>query len=115
MFKALFSGNKSTIQQMSPTELKERLNKKEPLIMLDVRTPEEYKHEGHIAGARLMPLAVVPVRSNELPHDTPIVCVCRSGSRSQVACESLRRQGFTNVANMSGGMMAWRRAGLPTA
>ncbi|MBK9052685.1 MAG: rhodanese-like domain-containing protein [Chloroflexi bacterium] len=115
MFKALFSSHKTAIQQLSPAELKERLRNKESLIMLDVRTPEEYKHEGHIAGARLMPLSVVPVRSNELPHDTPIVCVCRSGSRSQVACESLRKQGFTNVANMSGGMMAWRRAGLPVS
>ena len=115
MFKALFSNSQTAVQQMSPAELKERLRTKEPLIMLDVRTPEEYKHEGHISGARLMPLSVVPVRSNELPHDTPIVCVCRSGSRSQVACESLRRQGFTNVANMAGGMLAWRRAGLPVS
>lgn len=81
--------------------------------MLDVRSPEEYAHDGHIAGSRLMPLPVVSARSHELPKDTPIVCVCRSGSRSQVACESLRRQGF-EVMNLSGGVMAWKRAGLPT-
>ncbi len=113
MFRSLFQSTRSSVAQLTPSDLQERLKAKEKLIMLDVRSPEEYAHDGHISGSRLMPLPVVPVRSHELPKDTPIVCVCRSGSRSQVACESLRRQGF-EVMNLSGGVMAWKRAGLPT-
>ena len=113
MYKALFQSHKSTVKQMAPAELQGLIKAKDPVVTLDVRSPEEYAREGHIAGARLMPLPVVAARSNELPRDVPIVCVCRSGSRSQVACESLRQQGFTNVSNMSGGMLAWRRAGFP--
>jgi rhodanese-related sulfurtransferase len=53
-------------------------------------------------------------RVEELPKDQPIVFVCRSGNRSQVACEQLSRLGYENVTNFEGGMIAWKRAGLPT-
>ncbi|MCL4868703.1 MAG: rhodanese-like domain-containing protein [Anaerolineae bacterium] len=110
MFRNLFSSTRSSIAQISPAELKQRLQNKDSLVMVDVRSPEEYAHDGHISGVRLMPLPVIPVRSQELPKDKPIVCVCRSGARSQVACETLQRQGFTQVMNLSGGMIAWQRA-----
>jgi rhodanese-related sulfurtransferase len=53
-------------------------------------------------------------RSNELPQDRPIVFVCRSGNRSQVACEQLAQLGFTNTINLVDGMIGWHRAGLPS-
>jgi rhodanese-related sulfurtransferase len=112
MFKMLFPATRSSVRQLTAAELQERLRNNERLVMLDVRTPEEFA-DGHIAGSRLMPLPVVAARSQELPKDVPIVCVCRSGARSQAACESLERQGFA-VMNLSGGMIAWKRAGLPT-
>jgi rhodanese-related sulfurtransferase len=54
------------------------------------------------------------MRVNEVPKDRPIACFCRSGNRSQVACDMLRQQGYTNVTNVLGGIGAWRGANLPT-
>ncbi|MDX1689364.1 MAG: rhodanese-like domain-containing protein [Candidatus Promineifilaceae bacterium] len=100
------------VKQISPLELQRWLTKNERLTLIDVRTPREYEVE-HIQGARLLPLSVLRQRSGELPHDRPIVCVCRSGARSQAACEQLARAGHTQLFNLSGGMIAWKRDGLP--
>ena len=81
------------------------------LELLDVRTPGEYQHDGHIHGSRLLPLSSLMQRTSELPADKTIVCICRSGSRSYTACEMLAAQGF-EVINLSGGMIGWKRAGL---
>ena len=61
----------------------------------------------------LLPLASLAQRLSELPKDKPIVCVCRSGARSQTACEYLAANGFDNVINLNGGMISWIRSGLP--
>lgn len=106
-------GGASAVKTITVDELQQRLARHEPLLLLDVRSPEEYAHDGHIAGSRLLPLPVLTQRSAELPKDRAIVCVCRSGNRSGVACELLARQGFGDVINLTGGMLAWRRAGLP--
>ena len=75
-------------------------------ILLDVRTPEEYK-EGHIAGSVSIPLAALPARYNELGAlDTPLFVHCLSGGRSGQAVSFLKRAGFTNVRNI-GGINAW--------
>jgi len=116
MFQALFgrrSVSDSPITQMSATELNEELQNGNAPLMVDVRSPSEYERDGHIAGSRLLPLNVIMQRVNELPQDRPIVCVCRSGNRSQAACEQLYAAGFTDVSNLKGGMFGWRRAGLP--
>lgn len=102
------------MQQINAAELKARIDSGEPLVLVDVRTPGEYEYDGHIAGTRLLPLSVLTNRSQELQKDKTIVCICRSGNRSQTACELLARQGFTNVVNLRGGMIGWQRAGLPT-
>lgn len=115
MFRNLFSPSRATspIANITAPELKRRLDAGEKLYLLDVRSAEEYAYDGRIAGARLLPLPMLATRMSELPKDTPIVCVCLSGSRSSVAAEQLVRQGFTSVINLAGGMGAWRRAGLP--
>lgn len=102
------------VKQITPLELQRWLAKRERLALIDVRTPREYEVE-HIQGARLLPLSVLHQRSGELPDDRPIVCICRSGARSQAACEQLARQGHANLFNLSGGMIAWKRDGLPHA
>jgi sulfur dioxygenase len=77
--------------------------------ILDVREPDEYAGRlGHIAGAILIPLGELAVRVNELRHDRPIVAVCRAGSRSAQATSILQQNGFTDVANLAGGMLRWR-------
>ena len=76
-------------------------------ILLDVRTPEEYK-EGHIPGSVSIPLAALPARYNELGAlDTPLFVHCLSGGRSGQAVSFLKSAGYTNVKNI-GGINAWR-------
>ena len=115
MFKSLFGQVRggTAVKNVTPVELQQQLENKESVLVLDVRQPDEYAHDGHIEGARLMPLGTLRSRAGELPSDTPIVCVCRSGARSRTACELLQSQGFTDVSNMGGGMIGWKRSGLP--
>lgn len=82
------------------------------VFVLDVREQWEYD-EGHIPGVTLLPMNSVPDRLSEIPTDKTVVVTCRSGNRSSQVVEFLRRQGFTNVHNMTGGILAWQAAGLP--
>lgn len=115
MFRSLFGGRSAAtaIPTITVPELKQRMEAGERLFLLDVRSADEYAYDGHIVGAHLLPLPMLALRLNELPKDTPIICVCRSGNRSGVAAEQLMRQGFSDVTNLTGGMVAWARAGLP--
>jgi len=80
-------------------------------ILLDVREPHEWQ-AGHAPRARHIPLSQVPRRAAELPQGRPVVTVCRSGARSARAAALLSGDG-REVSNLSGGMHAWARAGLP--
>jgi phage shock protein E len=82
------------------------------VVMLDVRTPEEYA-QGHIPGVTLIPLDQVGNRLAEIPKDKTIVVTCRSGNRSAQAAQLLRQKGYENVHNMLGGFAAWENAGYP--
>jgi rhodanese-related sulfurtransferase len=115
MFQAFLSRLQpvSAVPTIDAAELHKLMKSKNPPLLVDVRSAAEYEQDGHIAGSRLLPLGNLSQRISELPLDKPIVCVCRSGSRSHVACEQLQRQGFTNVTNLSGGVIGWRRVGLP--
>lgn len=103
----------NTRHNITPGELQQRLEANEAVIVVDVRTSEEFAHEGHIFSSRLLPLSYLRQRSDELPKDKPIVVVCRSGERSQVACEQLAALGFTDIFNLAGGIDAWQQAKLP--
>lgn len=87
-----------------------------PVQILDVRERTEFAGPlGHIAGAVLIPLGELPARSGELAKDRPIVAVCRAGSRSAQAVAMLRQAGFTDLANLAGGMLRWRAEGCAVA
>ncbi|MGE5225955.1 MAG: rhodanese-like domain-containing protein [Planctomycetaceae bacterium] len=92
-------------------EAQEKLGGAPPPIVLDVRTPQEFR-SGHIRGARSVPLPDLPAALDALPRDRELVCVCASGSRSRRATSMLTRAGLYAV-NLRGGMGAWTRAGLP--
>jgi sulfur dioxygenase len=80
--------------------------------ILDVREPEEFTGPlGHIRGAVLIPLGDLAERAGDLSRDRPIVAVCRAGSRSAQATVILREAGFSDVANLAGGMLRWRAEG----
>ncbi len=82
------------------------------VVLIDVREPFEYS-AGYISGAKLIPLGQVPARVDEIPRDKTVIVTCRSGNRSGQAANYLRQQGFTNVHNMAGGVIAWQQAGFP--
>jgi rhodanese-related sulfurtransferase len=115
MFQSLFGSRRSggDIKQINAQELADMLETRDDLFLLDVRTAGEYEYDGHIEGANLLPLAMLRSPDGELPKDKTIVCICRSGNRSQTACTYLASQGYTNVINLSGGMMGWKYAKLP--
>jgi len=80
--------------------------------VLDVREPDEFDGPlGHIAGAILIPLSTLAARAGELRRDRPVVAVCRAGSRSAQAVTILQQAGFTDIANLAGGMLRWRADG----
>ena len=82
--------------------------------LIDVREPDEFVGPlGHIRGARSIPLGQLRERVGELSKDRPVVVACRSGARSAQACVMLGKDGFTQVANLAGGMLRWRGQGLP--
>jgi rhodanese-related sulfurtransferase len=90
------------------------MNKKDSLV-LDVREPGEFA-EGRILNSRNIPLGELEGRLKEIDRykDRPVIVACAVGSRSGGAAGLLRKHGFTNVVNLSGGIAAWRQAGLPT-
>lgn len=106
MFETLF-GRKTT-RNISPHEAKERLSANKNIILLDVRTPEEYK-EIRIPHSISLPLnqlksGITKVAKN---RDTEIIVYCLSGMRASQACSQLAFMGYTNVSNM-GGIQSWR-------
>lgn len=81
-------------------------------ILIDVRESNEWAG-GRAAPARHVPLGQLHSRLASLPRDQPIYVICESGSRSSLACELLRRAGFSQPINVRGGTNAWLRSGLP--
>jgi phage shock protein E len=84
----------------------------EDVVMLDVRTPEEYA-QGHIPGVKLIPLDQVETRLAEIPKDKTVIVTCRTGNRSAQAAQLLRQKGYVDVHNMLGGFTDWEKAGYP--
>lgn len=89
-------------------ELKERMDKGEKLNIIDVREPHEY--EEFNIGAQLIPLGEIPFKLDELAHlkNEEVIVHCRSGARSGNAKLFMMESGFTNVRNLTGGMIEWR-------
>lgn len=84
------------------------------IVLVDVREPDEWRH-GHIPGARHIPLATLPGAIEALAgHGMPIAFICGSGHRSRIACATVRSHHLEAALNVSGGIRAWQRAGLPT-
>lgn len=103
----------STPANITVARLKSMLDQNETFFLLDVRTPAEFVQDGRIAQATLIPLQELEQRLSELPTDKPIVCICRSGNRSSVACNLLKERGYQAI-NVTGGMNEWKAAGYPT-
>jgi len=98
----------SEYRTISVEELKARLDAGEKPRMIDVREDEEVA-QGMIPGAVHLPLGQIPQQLAAIPKDEEVIFVCRSGYRSDQACQYLSSLGYTGVANMVGGMLAWNQ------
>jgi rhodanese-related sulfurtransferase len=84
-----------------------------PAVLVDVREPDE------VAGVRAegerlhVPFSTVSQQLDRIPRDQPVLVICAAGSRSQAVAAHLLANGWSDVANVAGGMTAWERAGLP--
>jgi hydroxyacylglutathione hydrolase len=103
-------GALSSISQVSVQEADRALRAGETIV-LDVRSDMEWQ-EGHLPGARHIPLGYLRDRLGELTTRTPLITHCLSGGRSAIAASILRGAGFEQVSNLSGGFQAWKDAGL---
>jgi adenylyltransferase/sulfurtransferase len=92
--------------EIDPVEVKAKIDRHDPFVLLDVREPHEYQI-AHIPYARLIPLGDLPKRVNELNSADEIVAHCKSGMRSAKAMDFLKQAGFKKVKNMKGGILAW--------
>ena len=85
---------------------------REDALVLDVRDPGEYG-AGHILGAKNFPLSRLGDGEVTKRKDRPIIVYCDGTERSSKAISALKKQGYTRVANLTGGLRAWQQAGLP--
>lgn len=91
--------------EISALELSEILEKNPDAALIDVREQEEFD-EVNLKG-KLIPLSEFEQRWQEVPRDQPVYIYCRSGRRSRTALEYLKKQGYTNGFNVTGGILAW--------
>lgn len=106
MLQSIFS--KKRYQNIAQSEAKKRLSADKNILLLDVRTPEEYR-EIHIPGSKLLPLDQLPSGISKVVGDKnqEIIVYCHSGMRAAAACSQLADMGYTNVSNM-GGIISWK-------
>src|ERR1039457_3592795 len=95
-----------TESEIEVTEVKEKLDRGDKFVLIDVREPHEHQI-CNIPAAKLIPLGEVGKRLGELDPEADIVIHCKSGMRSARACGILRAAGFQHVRNMKGGILAW--------
>jgi rhodanese-related sulfurtransferase len=94
------------VREVSVQELKERRDRGEKLLVLDVR--EEWELQlARIPDVVHVPMNQVPARLGEFARDAETIVMCHAGGRSMRVAQFLENQGFTNVANLSGGIAAW--------
>ncbi|MFC4993697.1 molybdopterin-synthase adenylyltransferase MoeB [Rubritalea tangerina] len=99
--------NTSTMQEITVTELKDKLDTGLDGILVDVRTPQEVEAAA-LDGTLRIPLQELEARFTEIPTDKTIYIHCKAGGRSAKACAFLAAQGIQNTVNIKGGIDAWR-------
>ncbi len=110
-----YEGDTDSLPQIGVAELKAKLDAGEPLTVLDVRNVTEFA-DGHVEGALNIIAGEIRENAASLPNgNRPIYLICESGNRSTIASSVLLQEGIDNVMNVRGGMIEWRKAGLPLA
>src|SRR6059036_3251274 len=113
-YKQIMDEARQIVPEVSPEQVKARLDKGEHPVVLDVREKEEVR-QGYVPGALSLPRGFLEMRVEEAVPDknTPVVAYCGSGTRSLLAGRILKELGYTNVVSMRGGFTAWKNQGLP--
>ncbi|MBW9150722.1 rhodanese-like domain-containing protein [Clostridium estertheticum] len=101
----------SGVKNVSAEEAYKLINEDKEFIIIDVRTKEEYDN-GHILGAKLVPVQILPMKLDELGvyKDKPVLVYCASGGRSPRAVEILANNDFKNIYHLSRGIGSWRHS-----
>lgn len=97
---------------INANEVVQQINQRQA-ILIDIRKAESYK-AGHIPQARNIPAEDLVTKTEKIAKDKPIIVVCDTGRNAQRSVADLRKQGFTDVSVLEGGLVAWTQAGLPT-
>ena len=103
----------AVLEQVSASELRDAVTRGEPMQVVDVRTPHEWTG-GHVPGSINIPVGELSARANELRRDVGVVTMCEGGYRSMIAASLLEQEGITPLANLTGGMAAYRALGEAT-
>jgi sulfur-carrier protein adenylyltransferase/sulfurtransferase len=111
--KEMLGEARQIIPEQPPAELKKRLDAGEPVVVIDVRDPDEYR-DGSIEGANNISRGFLEFRIGAAAADqtTPIVLYCQTGLRSMLAAKALHDLGYTNVVNLQGGFQRWAQSGF---
>jgi len=115
-YKQIMEEARQVVPEASPDEVKSKLDRSTPPMLLDVREKEEFR-QGYVPGAVSLPRGFLEMRVEDAVPDknTPIVAYCAGGTRSLLAGRILKELGYTNVTSMRGGFTAWKNQGLPVA
>ena len=97
---------KNTMKEVTVKELKELIDNKADFQLIDVR--ETFEYEVSDIGGLNIPLAGILIEADKVAKDKPVIIQCRSGKRSAQAVMLLEQQGFENLANLKGGILAWK-------
>jgi sulfur-carrier protein adenylyltransferase/sulfurtransferase len=113
-FRDILSSAKKEIREVSIDQVKNQLDQKQPIKVIDVRETEEYA-AGRLPGALSIPRGFLELRvEDKAKRDEPLVLYCAGGTRSALAAKSLQEMGYTNVTSMAGGYNRWHDAAYPT-
>jgi len=112
-FQRLVEQAKQNITEISPADARKQAEAG-AAVLIDVREESDWR-EGHAQGARHLSRGAIELEIEEQIPDVkkPIICYCGGGSRSALVAESLQKMGYENVRSMTGGLRAWKGAGLP--
>ncbi len=94
------------MKEVTVQELKDMLDRNDEFQLIDVREPFEYE-VSNLNGINI-PLAGIVIEADKIDRDKPVIIQCRSGKRSAQAVMLLEQQGFDNLANLKGGILAWK-------
>lgn len=113
-FLAIVDDAKKRVRETTVDEVKDRLDKGDKFVLVDVREDSEYEKD-HLPGAIHLGKGVIErdIEARIPDTGTPLVLYCGGGFRSALAADNLQKMGYTNVISMDGGVREWRGKGYP--